>query len=99
MTLPQCAVLSCINTADPRWFARDAKGRAVMICDGHDPMPRADEVAPAAPDPGVHDLAERGAHDLAESVVRHGYSPTASEVERIAHALIVETEGSHDDHG
>lgn len=29
MTLPQCAVLTCANTADPRWIARDVNGRAV----------------------------------------------------------------------
>jgi hypothetical protein len=53
-----------------------------MICDGHDPTPPASEVTPALPDPSVHDLAER--------IVHHGYSATAAEVERIAHALIVE---------
>lgn len=80
--LPQCAVRTCTHEADPRWFARDVNGHAVMICDGHDPTPPADEVTPAAPDPSVYDLAER--------IVRHGYSATAAEVERIAYALIVE---------
>lgn len=81
-SLPQCAVRTCTHEADPRWFARDVNGRAVMICDGHDPTPPASEVTPAAPDPGVYDLAER--------IVRHGYSASAAEVERIAYALIVE---------
>ena len=80
--IPQCAVLTCTNVADPRWFARDVNGRAVMICDGHDPTPQANAVASASPDPDVHDLAER--------IVRHGYSATAAEVARIAFALIVD---------
>lgn len=52
--LPKCAVLTCLNEADPRWFAHDANGCAVMICDGHESAPRADEVAIDPPD-----LAER----------------------------------------
>lgn len=82
MTLPQCAVLTCTNTADPRWLARDVNGRAVMICDGHEPPPKADEVAPCPPDPSARDLAER--------VVHNGYSATFGEVERVAHALLAE---------
>jgi hypothetical protein len=61
MTLPKCAVRRCANTADPRWFARDANGHAVMICDGHEiPLgpddveeaPRTPGPAPRAPEPG-----------------------------------------------
>lgn len=43
--MEKCAVLTCTNTADPRWYACDVNGRAVMICDGHDPMPSVSEVA------------------------------------------------------
>jgi hypothetical protein len=46
MTLPKCAVLACPNTADPRWFARDMSGRAVMICDGHETPLLPGEVEP-----------------------------------------------------
>jgi hypothetical protein len=81
--MTKCAVLTCTNEADPRWFARDVNDRAVAICDGHEPMPRPDEVAVRPPDPSAHDLAAR--------IVCNGYSPTAAEVERVAHALIVET--------
>lgn len=42
--LPKCAVLTCTNEADPRWFAH-----GVMICDGHDPKPQAKEVSVQPP--------------------------------------------------
>lgn len=80
--LPKCAVLVCLNEADPRWFARDVNGRAVMICDGHDPTPPAAEVCVCPPDPSAKDLATR--------IIRNGYSPTPDEVERVAHALLAE---------
>jgi len=83
-SLPKCAVLTCPNAADPRWFARDVNGHAVMICDGHDLTPTADEVTVRPPDPSAYDLAER--------IIYNGYRPTAEEeVERIAVALIAET--------
>lgn len=84
MTLPQCAVLTCTNTADPRYYARDVNDRPVMICDGHDPTPRADEVAVCPPDPPALDLATR--------IVRNGYSPTPGEVTRLAAALVADQE-------
>lgn len=80
LELRQCAVLTCTNTADPRWFARDVNGRAVMICDGHLLPPQANEVANGPPDPSAQDLAER--------VVHNGYAPTFGEVERIAQGLL-----------
>ena len=79
--LPKCAVLTCTNEADPRWYARDANDHPVMICDGHDPMPPPSEVAVRPPDPAAKDLADR--------IVRNGYSPTPAEVARVAHALVV----------
>ena len=80
--LPQCAVLPCTNTADPRWFARDVNGYRVMICDGHLLPPQANEVASCPP--------ETSAQDIAARVVRNGYSPTPGEVERIAQELLAE---------
>lgn len=82
--IPQCAVLICTNEADPRWFARDVNDQPVMICDGHDPMPKPSEVAIRPPDPTAVDLAARIAHN--------GYSPTPGEVERVARALLTEQE-------
>ena len=84
MTLPECAVLTCTNKADPRWFARDVNDHPVMICDGHVPMPKPSEVAIRPPDPTALDLAAR--------IVRNGYSPTPGEVERVAHALLADQE-------
>ena len=79
-TLPQCAVLTCTNTADPRWLARDVNGRHVMICDGHLLTPQANEVALCPPDPSAQALAER--------IVHNRYSPTSDEVARLAQALL-----------
>lgn len=84
VTLPKCAVLTCENTADPRFYAHDVHGRAVMICDGHEPVPPPSEVAIGAPDPSAHELAER--------VVRDGYAATPDQVTLIASALIVEAD-------
>lgn len=78
--LPQCAVLTCTNTADPRWLARDVNGRHVMICDGHLLPPQANEVTPCPPDPSAQALAER--------IVHHNYTPTFDEVARLAQALL-----------
>jgi len=82
--LAKCAVLTCPNEADPRWFARDVNDHPVMICDGHVPMPKPAEVAARPLDPAALDLAAR--------IVRNGYSPTPSEVERVSHALLDEQE-------
>jgi hypothetical protein len=82
LTLPKCAVLTCTNEADPRWYARDVNGRCVMICDGHEPTPRPTEVAVCPPDPS--------AQELAEDIV-NGSSAARCEVERIAHALLAES--------
>lgn len=82
--LPKCAVLTCANEADPRCYARDVNDHPVMICDGHEPMPKSSEVAVRLPDPTAKDLADR--------IVRNGYSPTPAEVERVAHALLAEQE-------
>jgi len=82
--LAKCAVLTCPNEADPRWFARDVNDHPVMICDGHVPMPKPSEVAVRPPDPTALDLAAR--------IVRNGYAPRPSEVERVAHALLAEQE-------
>jgi hypothetical protein len=102
MTLPKCAVLTCPNTADPRRFARDVNDYPVMICDGHNQMPKPSAVARRSPDLTAWDLAGR--------IVRSGYSPTPSEVLCIAHALLAaheaarvhpdvwRQEGSHDTH-
>lgn len=84
MMLPQCAVLTCPNVADPRWYARDVNNRAVMICDGHDPTPSANEVACCPPDPSVQDLAAR--------IICNDYSPTSGEVTCIAAALVADQE-------
>lgn len=48
MTKP-CAVIDCMNTADPRWYARDINNQSVMICDGHDPHPLPEQVNPRIP--------------------------------------------------
>jgi len=82
--LPKCAVLTCTNEADPRFYVWDVNGAAVMICDGHNPMPKVNEVAARPPDPSPSDLAAR--------VVRNGYSPTPAEVQRIAQALVDDQE-------
>ena len=81
VTLPKCAVLTCSNDADPRWYATDVNGRAVMICDGHVPPPRPDEVAVRPPDLPVHDLAAR---------IVDGFSPTRLDVVDVASALLAE---------
>ena len=78
--LPQCAVLTCSNTADPRWLARDANGHHVMICDRHLLPPQAHEVALCPPDPSSQALAER--------IVRYNYAPTSAEVACLAQALL-----------
>ena len=78
--LPQCAVLTCSNTADPRWLARDVNGRHVMICDVHLLPPQADEVALCPPDPSAQALAER--------IIHYSYAPTFDEVARLAQALL-----------
>jgi hypothetical protein len=77
--LPKCAVLTCTNEADPRWYARDANGRGVMICDGHEPTPKPDEVAVCPPDPSALELAER---------IVNGFSASRDDVERVARALL-----------
>lgn len=48
-TLPKCAVRACPNQADPRWHARDVNDRRVMICDGHEALPKPGEVSLCPP--------------------------------------------------
>jgi hypothetical protein len=81
LSLPKCAVLTCTNEADPRWYATDVNGRAVMICDGHDPRPQPDEVTVCPPDPSAHELAER---------LVNGFSASREEVVHVARALLTE---------
>jgi hypothetical protein len=81
LTLPKCAVLTCDNDADPRWYAADVNGRAVMICDGHVPPPRPDEVAARPRDLSAHELAAR---------IVDGFSPTRLDVVDVARALLAE---------
>lgn len=80
--LPKCAVLTCTNEADPRWYAMDVNSRFVMICDGHDPRPKPDEVAVCPPSPSAHELAER---------IVSGASALRMDVEDVARALLAET--------
>jgi hypothetical protein len=78
-TLPKCAVLTCTNTADPRWYVSDVKGYSVMICDGHAGIPRPEEVAPRPTDLSTKEIAER--------IVRGDYV-NFDEEERVARELI-----------
>jgi hypothetical protein len=82
LTLPKCAVLTCTNDADPRWYARDVNNRSIMICDGHVPPPRPDEVAVCPPDPSAHELAER---------IYDGLGASHEEINRVAYALLIES--------
>ena len=82
VTLPKCAVLTCTIEADPRWYATDVNGRTVMICDGHNPRPKPDEVAVCPPGPSVHELAER---------IVGGDSVLREDVKDVARALLAET--------
>lgn len=86
-TLPECAVLTCSNTADPRWFAYDVNGLLVMICDGHVLLPKPSEVTARLPDPTVLDLATRIVRNSGNS-----YSPTPGEIDRVAYALLADQE-------
>ncbi len=78
---PPCGVIGCPNRADPRWYAADANNELVMICDGHDPPPRPEQVKPKPvpkPDPITDfELAEVARHDTAAS-----YGPWREEWER-----------------
>lgn len=64
--LPKCAVLTCVNKADPRWYAKDVNGRVVMICDGHDPGPSPTEVVARV----VDRAAQRADKEHVRQVVR-----------------------------